>query len=134
MGFARKRVLASGVRYTATYLDARGKQCSAGTFSSKRQADKAWQHAEAKLAEGRLGDPARGRQTFLTYLEEIWLPNHQMEASTRESYTYSLYNTSFPSSAPGRWPRSFPNTSGPGSQRSKRRESHQERSNTTRRS
>jgi hypothetical protein len=39
---------------------------------------------------GRLGDPRRGRQTFRRYVTEEWLPNHVMEASTREAYTYQL--------------------------------------------
>jgi integrase len=91
MGFARERVGRNGkVTYTACYRDIKGRQRSAGTFATERQANKAWQRAEAKLAEGRLGDPARGRMTFRRYVEETWLPNHEMEASTRESYTYSI--------------------------------------------
>ena len=62
----------------------------AGTFSSKRDADTAWQRAETRLAEGRLGDPRRGRQTFRRYVTEEWLPNHVIEVSTREAYTYQL--------------------------------------------
>ena len=63
MGFTRERVSADGkVRYAATYRDLRGRQRSAGTFSNRRQADRAWQRAEGKVAEGYLGDPSRGRQ------------------------------------------------------------------------
>src|SRR5262245_31842122 len=58
---------------------------------SKKEADKRWQRAEARVAEGRSGDPARGRQTFRRYVEKEWLPNHVMEATTREGYTYSIY-------------------------------------------
>jgi hypothetical protein len=43
-----------------------------------------------------VGDPARGRQRFRRYVEETWLPNHVMEASTRESYTYSIYKHLMP--------------------------------------
>ena len=91
MGFARERVGADGrVRYTAVYRDLKGRQRSAGTFSQRREADRAWQRAEAKVAQGYLGDPGRGRQTFRAYVENTWLPNHQIEASTRQGYTYLL--------------------------------------------
>ena len=42
------------------------------------------------MAEGRMGNPSRGRQRFRTYVEQEWLPNHQMEARTRETYSYYL--------------------------------------------
>ncbi len=78
------------VRYTAVYRDLKGRQRSAGTFATQRQADRAWQRAEAKVAQGYLGDPGRGRQTFRAYVENTWLPNHEIEASTRQTYTYLL--------------------------------------------
>ncbi len=91
MGFARERVGADGrARYTAVYRDLKGRQRSAGTFSQRREADRAWQRAEAKVAQGYLGDPGRGRQTFRAYVENTWLPNHQVEASTLQGYTYLL--------------------------------------------
>ena len=37
-----------------------------------------------------MGDPSRGRQRFRRYALEEWLPNHEMEARTRENYTYYL--------------------------------------------
>ena len=85
-GFSRKRADEDGrPRYTAYYRDAKDRECSAGTLPNKKDADKAWQRAEAKIAEGRLGDPGRGRQTFQAYVEQVWLPGHQIEASTRQS-------------------------------------------------
>jgi integrase len=91
MGFIRERIAAGGrVRYAAVYRDLRGRQRSAGTFASRRQADRAWQRAEAKVAQGYLGDPGRGRQAFRSYVENTWLPNHEIEASTRQTYTYLL--------------------------------------------
>ena len=63
---------------------------SAGTFSNKQDANKAWQRAETKIAEGRLSDPRRGRQTFHRYVTEEWLPHHVMEVTTREAYTYQI--------------------------------------------
>jgi integrase len=92
LGYSRKRTTRRGKpRYTAYYVDIRGRLRSAGTHSTKKEADKAWQRAEAKQAEGRVADPARGRQRFRRYVEETWLPHHQIEASTRESYTYLIY-------------------------------------------
>lgn len=91
MGYAKKRTGRDGrARYTACYLDLRGRLRSSGTFPSRKLANKAWQDAEAKLAEGRVGDPRRSRQVFRRYVKEEWLPHHVMEATTRESYTYLI--------------------------------------------
>jgi hypothetical protein len=65
MGYAKKRTSRDGrLRYTAVYLDLRGSERSAGTFSSEKAANQAWQKAEVEQRQGRVGDPARGRQTF----------------------------------------------------------------------
>ncbi|MGP7998937.1 MAG: tyrosine-type recombinase/integrase [Streptosporangiaceae bacterium] len=91
MGWSRKRSDQKGKdHYTAYYRDARGKTCTAGTFTNKKDADSAWKTAEVRQAEGRLGDPRRGRQTFQRYVEGEWLPNHVIEVTTREGYTYSI--------------------------------------------
>jgi integrase len=91
MGYAKKRIDRHGKpRYTACYLDARGSLRSAGTFTNKKEADRAWQAAETRLGEGRLNDPRRGRQTFRRYVTEEWLPHHVIEITTREAYTYQL--------------------------------------------
>jgi integrase len=103
LGFSRKRVGRDGKpRYTAYYQDLKGRERSAGTFSNMKEADKAWQRAETKLAEGRIGDPARGRMTFQRYVEDTWLPNHEIEATTRQSYTYSIYKHVMPEFGPMR--------------------------------
>jgi integrase len=97
VGFPRRRIGRDGKpRYTAYYIDAKGHERSAGTFATKREANKAWQEAESRLAEGRVGDPSRGRMKFKRYVEDTWLPNHQMEATTRQSYTYSIYKHIMP--------------------------------------
>ena len=91
MGYLVPRVNREGrTRYTAMYRDLRGQPRSAGTYASKRDANRAWQRAEVQLAEGRLTDLRRGRQKFRRYVEEEWLPNHVMELTTREGYTYQL--------------------------------------------
>ena len=91
MGWVETRTAQDGKpRYIAKYRDLRGRKQSAGTFTSKREANKAWQKEEAKVAEGHLGDPRRGRQSFRRYVEEKWLPHHVMEPTTREKYSYYL--------------------------------------------
>jgi integrase len=91
VGQSRKRADRDGrSRYTAYYVDVAGRRRSAGTFPTKREADRAWQRAEAKVAEGRVGDIRRGRQRFRNYVQDEWLPNHVMELSTRQSYTYQI--------------------------------------------
>jgi integrase len=103
VGYSRKRISGDGKpRYTAYYWDLKGRERSTGTFSSKKQADQAWQGAEAEVRKGRAGDPARGRQTFQQYVEQTWLPHHQIEASTREAYTYSIYKHLMPEFGPMR--------------------------------
>jgi integrase len=109
MGFARKRIGRDGKpRYTATYVDLRGAIRSAGTFGSQKAADRAWQQAEAELRLGHVGDPARGRQTFRKYVAERWLPNHVLEPTTREKYTYYLGAYIFPTLGPMRMSDIFP--------------------------
>lgn len=101
MGLSRQRRTTDGkIRYVALYRDIRGKQRSAGTFSNKKEADRAWQRAETKVAEGRAGDPRRGRQTFERYVREEWLPNHVMELRTREGYVYNLERVIIPHFGP----------------------------------
>jgi hypothetical protein len=102
MGYSRERTGRDGKpRYTAYYWDVRGRERSAGTFSSKKLADKAWQSQETKVDEGRAGDPRRGRQTFQLYVEG-WLPDHVMELRTRENYTYYLNRRILPEFGPMR--------------------------------
>lgn len=101
MGFSRKRKDKDGkFRYTAYYVDIRGHERSAGTFSNEKVANKAWQTAETRVAEGRAGDPRRGRQTFERYVREEWLPNHVMELRTRENYTLYLERVILPEFGP----------------------------------
>jgi integrase len=91
MGYSRARAGRGGkVRYTAYYWDIRGKERSAGTYSSQKDADDAWQTAEVKVREGRAADPRRGKQRFERYVVEEWFPNHHLELRARENYTYYL--------------------------------------------
>jgi hypothetical protein len=87
MGFSRKRAGRDGrSRYTAYYLDIRGQERSAGTFSNKKDASDARKEAEAGVRAGRQGDPARGRQTFEAYVLGKWLPHHLLEPGVSSNY------------------------------------------------
>src|SRR5215831_17173716 len=68
MGYARKRIGQNGKpRYTAYYLDIRGKERSAGTFSNTKDARDAWKEAEGQVRAGKQGDPAvAGRRSRAT--------------------------------------------------------------------
>jgi hypothetical protein len=51
MGFSRKRTGRDGKpRYTAYYLDIRGQERSAGTFSNRKDANDAWKKAEVAVS------------------------------------------------------------------------------------
>jgi hypothetical protein len=70
VGHSRKRAGADGrPRYTAYYRDVSGRARSAGSFSNRKDADSAWQLAEASMAAGRPGDAQAGRMTFRSYVE-----------------------------------------------------------------
>lgn len=91
MGFSRRRVGHDGrPRYTAYYLDTQGRERSAGTFATRRDADRSWQQVEATHAAGRPNDPRRGRMSFRIYVDDVWFPHHVLEPSTRQSYRYNL--------------------------------------------
>jgi len=87
MGFSRKRTSRDGrSRYTAYYLDIRGQERSAGTFSNRKDANDAWKKAEAGVRAGKQGDPGRGKQTFEAYVLDKWLPHHLLEPGVSGNY------------------------------------------------
>jgi hypothetical protein len=103
MGWIRKRVDDdSRTRYQANYRDARGRVRTAGTFATKRDAERAWLQRELLLSQGRLGAADTGKLSFTRYVEDIWFPHHVLEPSTRESYRYVLNKHLLPSLGPMR--------------------------------
>jgi len=91
MGHSYRREGVNGKpRYAAIYHDNRGVRRSAGTFATKREADRAWASAEADALLGHGRDPRRGRITFNSYVTGSWLPNHQLEHTTRQRYSYQI--------------------------------------------
>src|SRR3954451_15783321 len=73
-------------RFVACYRDPEGRQRSAGTFASKRAAERAAHREEAKVRDGAWHDHSRGRVTFAEYVETVWLPSKQVETSTLAAY------------------------------------------------
>ena len=91
MAWVRKRTGADGrPRYQATYRDARDRKQVAGTFATKKEAERAAYEAEAAIAAGRLGGAEAGKRPFKTYVDDIWFPHHVLEPSTREGYRYTI--------------------------------------------
>lgn len=103
MGWVRKHCTDGGkTRFTAVYRDARGAKRSAGTFSNKRDAERAWLQRELLLSQGRLGSADTGKLTVQRYVDDVWFPNHVIEPSTRESYRYVLDRHLLPTFGPMR--------------------------------
>jgi len=73
MGYLITRESGNGrKRHTAMYRDIRSRLHSAGTFANTKDANRAWQAAEVRRSEGRMGDPRRGRQTFRRFYEDLF--------------------------------------------------------------
>ncbi len=91
MGHSYRRIGVNGKpRYAAIYHDARGQRRSAGIYVTKREADRAWGAAEADALLGHGRDPRRGKVIFTSYVTGVWLPNHQIEHTTRQRYSYQI--------------------------------------------
>jgi len=52
------------------------------TFATADQAVRAWQRAEDRHADRRGTDARRTRQRFARYVQQQWLPQHEMQART----------------------------------------------------
>jgi integrase len=86
---------AKGDRFKAVYRGTDGRQHVAGTFGTRREAEKAYTKAKARVA---LGIDARPKKpiglykydtkrgiTLATYAD-VWLPSHPLGAHARETY------------------------------------------------
>ncbi|KRB75112.1 integrase [Nocardioides sp. Root190] len=85
-----------GIRYTGTYRDPDGRTRSAGSFSTRRDALRAANREEQKVLGGAWHDNTQGDITFRDYVEKEWLPNKQVEASTRAAYISYLDKHFYP--------------------------------------
>ena len=87
MAWIKTRITDDGdKRFVACYRDPEGRQRSAGTYSSRRAAERAANREEAKVSEGAWHDHSRGQVTFADYVETVWLPSKQVETSTLAAY------------------------------------------------
>lgn len=87
MAWIKTRVTDDGdTRFIACYRDPEGRQRFAGTYSSRRAAERAAHREEAKVRDGAWHDHSRGQVTFAEYVETVWLPSKQVETSTRAAY------------------------------------------------
>jgi integrase len=87
MAWIKVRVTDDGDnRFIGCYRDPEGRQRSAGTFSSRRAAERAANREEAKVREGNWHDHSRGQVTFADYVQTVWLPSKQVETSTLAAY------------------------------------------------
>jgi integrase len=103
MGYSYRRIGVNGKpRYAAIYHDQRGQRRSAGTFATKREADRAWAAAESDALLGVGRDLRRGKISFAAYVTGTWLPHHQLEASTRQRYGYQIDKYLIPEFGPMR--------------------------------
>ena len=87
MGWAIPRPTSGGkTRYLAAYRDRTGRVRSAGTFATRREAERAAMRQEDKVVDGSWLDPRAGRIRFEQYAYEVWLPSRHIEAHTRAGY------------------------------------------------
>ncbi|GGC14021.1 tyrosine-type recombinase/integrase [Cellulomonas sp. APG4] len=86
MGWVVERPRQRGRRYTGVYRDTHGRLRSAGTFDSRREAERAAMRAEERITDGTWVDRRAGRVTFRAYAEDVWLPSRHLEVSTLAAY------------------------------------------------
>jgi integrase len=87
MAWIKTRTTDDGdTRFVACYRDPEGRQRSAGTYSSRRAADRAAHREEARVRDGAWHDHTRGQVTFAEYVETVWLPSKHVETSTLAAY------------------------------------------------
>ena len=87
MAWIKTRVTDTGTkRFIGCYRDPEGRTRSAGTYPSRRAAERAANREEAKVRDGAWHDHSRGQITFATYVETIWLPSKHVETSTLAAY------------------------------------------------
>ena len=112
-------------RYRVVYRDADGRQQTAGTFATKKEANAAYKIATADvLRTGRAHQPrppvivypvrSRGGKTVAAYAEE-WFPAHNLKPHPRRVYGLILRKHVLRPWAARRWQKSVLRTSAPGS-------------------
>ena len=96
MAYAFKPATKGRPSYTGMFVDPDGVKRSAGTYTTKREAERAAHRQEQKVRGGRWHDATRGQVTFRSYVETVWLPSRHIEASTRAGYQSYLNKQFYP--------------------------------------
>ena len=97
MTWVKPRTTSDGQRrYVACYRDPEGRQRSAGTFPSKRAAQRAANREEQRVLAGSWRDHSLGEVRFRDYVETDWLPSKHIEPTTRAAYVSNLTKHFFP--------------------------------------
>src|SRR5947209_10869613 len=92
MAYAEKKVLKGGkVVYYAVYSGPDGRRRTAGSFPSKREAERAADAQERTILDGNWVDPSQSKMTFRNYVDTYyWATTAHLEVSTRAAYRYYL--------------------------------------------
>jgi integrase len=97
MAWVKERTTSDGIkRYIACYRDPEGRQRSAGTFSSKRAAERAGNREEQRVLAGSWRDHSLGEVRFRQYVENEWLPSKHIEPTTKAAYQSNLDKHFYP--------------------------------------
>jgi integrase len=99
-----------GTSYTGCYRDSEGRERSAGSFSTRRAAERAAQREEQKVLAGAWHDATRGDITFKNYVEHEWLPNKHLEISTLAAYRSYVNKQFYPAFGDQRLNKISPST------------------------
>ena len=97
MAWVKPRTTSDGAkRWVACYRDPEGRQRSAGTFPSKRAAQRAANREEQRVLAGSWRDHSLGEVRFREYVETEWLPSKHIEPTTMAAYRSNLDKHFFP--------------------------------------
>ena len=82
MAYVVERTLVHGTRFMGMYLDPEGHKRSAGSFSTRREAQRAAHREEQTVLAGAWHDTSLGDITFQDFVESEWLPHKHLETSS----------------------------------------------------
>ncbi|MEO5663106.1 MAG: tyrosine-type recombinase/integrase, partial [Nocardioides sp.] len=85
-----RRTIEGTSRFLANYRDPEGRVRSAGTFPSRRAADRAANREEQRVLAGNWRDSSLGAVPFQQYVEVNWLPSKHIEPTTKAAYVSNL--------------------------------------------
>lgn len=79
-------------RWYGWYLDLNGNEHGVGGANTKPEAYKLAITEELRISQGTWIDPADGKQTVKTYIENVWWPNKRtrIQISTQQSYWHAV--------------------------------------------